>query len=199
MPRVHFREEVLNVVLGKLLEQRGMISVPETIRRSIARKTRDLPDILVGDLLGVRIVIEGRFDSGRPSRDSLLEDSRERVENGVSPVCLAVLYPEELRTADTLPELRRNIEIATLGIRVISENGDGDWSTGTVDDIADTLRRSYELLVSEDVVVSSVAEIEDAIDAASDVFVHTGSLTERFRQGLGIPSETDGKGEEDEA
>jgi hypothetical protein len=109
-----------------------------------------------------------------------------------------VLYPPELRSSDSLPRLRKNIEKATLGIRVISESSDGDWSEGSVDDIADTLRRSYELLVSEDVVVSSVAEIEDAIDAASDVFVHTPSFTERFRKALGIPAEIDGEeGDED--
>ena len=198
MPKVDFREEVLNVALAELLEQRGMLSVPETIRKSIARKTRDLPDIVVGDLFGVRIVIEGRFNSGKPARDSLLKDSRERVENGISPVCLAVLYPPELRSAESLPKLRRNIERATLGIRVISENSDGDWSDGTVDDIADTLRRSYELLVSEDVVVSSVAEIEDAIDFASDIFVHTPAFKERFRNALGIPAETEGGDEGDE-
>lgn len=199
MPRVDFREEVLNVALAELLEQRGMLSVPETIRKSIARKTRDLPDIIVGDLLGVRIVIEGRFDKGKPSRDSLLKDARERVENGISPVCLAVLYSPELRSADSLPRLRKNIEQAMLGIRVISETSDGDWSEGTVDDIADTLRRSYELLVSEDVVVSSVAEIEDAIEFASDIFVHTPASTERFRKALGIPAETDSKDEETDA
>jgi hypothetical protein len=55
MAKVDFREEVLNVALAELLEQRGMLSVPETIRKSIARKTRDLPDILVGDLLGIYI------------------------------------------------------------------------------------------------------------------------------------------------
>jgi hypothetical protein len=198
MPKVNFREEVLNVALAELLEQRGMLSVPETIRKSIARKTRDLPDILVGDLFGIRIVIEGRFDNGKTSRESLLKDSKERVENGISPVCLAVLYPPELRAADSLPKLRKNIEEATLGIRVISENSDGDWNEGNVDDIADTLRRSYELLVSEDVVVSSVAEIEDAIDAASEVFVHTPAFTERFRKALGIPAEIDADDEEDE-
>ena len=174
-----------------------MLSVPETIRKSIARKTRDLPDILVGDLFGIRIVIEGRFDKGKPSRDSLLKDAKERVENGISPVCLAVLYPPELRTADSLPRLRRNIEKATLGIRVISESDDGDWSEGTVDDIAETLRHSYELLVGEDVVVSSVGEIEDAIETASDVFVHTSALTERFRATLGVPAELEDE-EEDE-
>lgn len=198
MPKVDFREEVLNVALAELLEQRGMLSVPETIRKAIARKTRDLPDILVGDLLGIRIVIEGRFNNGRPSRESLLKDSKERVENGISPVCLAVLYPPELRSAESLPKLRQHIERATLEIRVVSENGDGDWSEGSVDDIVDTLRRSYELLVSEDVVVGSVAEIEAAIDMASDVFVHTPASTQRFREALGIPAETDGEDEESE-
>jgi hypothetical protein len=52
-----------NVALAELLEQRGMLSVPETIRKSIARKTRDLPDIIVAALLGIRMVIEGKFTS----------------------------------------------------------------------------------------------------------------------------------------
>jgi hypothetical protein len=198
MSKVNFREEVLNVVLAELLEQRGMLSVPETIRKSIARRTRDLPDILVGDLLGIRIVIEGRFDKGKQSRDSLLKDAKERVEQGISPVCLAVLYPEELRSAESLPKLRRNLTKATFGIRVISESGDGDWSSGSIDDIADALRRSYELLVSEDVVIHSVAEIEDAIETASEVFVHSGALKERFRVSLGIPADTDRDTDEDE-
>jgi len=33
--RVDFREEVLNVALAELLEHRGMLSVPETIRLSL--------------------------------------------------------------------------------------------------------------------------------------------------------------------
>jgi len=188
MSKVDFREEVVNVVLAALLEQRGMLSVPETIRKSIARKTRDLPDIVVADLLGIRMVIEGRFNSGKTARDSLLTDARERVELGISPVCLAVLYPPELRSAESVPKLRKNLEKATLGIRVISENSDGDWADGTVDDIAETLRRSYELLVSEDVVVSSVGEIASAIETASGLFSGSKALKERFRTVLGIPA-----------
>jgi hypothetical protein len=198
MPKVDFREEVVNVVLAELLEQRGMLSVPETIRKSIARNTRDLPDIVVADLLGIRMVIEGRFNSGKPARDSLLKDARERVELGISPVCLAVLYPPELRSAESLPRLRKNLEKTTLGIRVISENNDGDWADGTVADIAEALRRSYELLVSEDVVVSSVGEIAAAIETASGLFSGSKALKERFRVVLGIPDETvaDAEGED---
>ncbi len=189
MPKVDFREEVVNVVLAELLEQRGMLSVPETIRKSIARKTRDLPDIVVADLLGIRMVIEGRFNSGSPSGTSLLKDARERVELGISPVCLAVLYPPELRSADSLPRLRRNLEAATLTIRVISENSEGEWADATVDDIVETLRRSYELLVSEDVVVAAVGEIASGIEIASNLFAGSVSLSDRFRNALGIPEE----------
>lgn len=191
MPKVNFREEVVNVALAELLEQRGMLSVPETIRKSIARRTRDLPDIIVADLLGIRMVIEGRFNSGRNSRDSLLKDSKERVEQGISPICLAVLYPPEQRSAESLPKLRRNLERATLEIRVISESSDGEWAVGTVDDIAETLRRSYELLVSEDVVVASVGEIASAIETSSALFARTETLKDRFRSVLGIPEEAE--------
>jgi hypothetical protein len=197
MPKVDFREEVVNVALAELLEQRGMLSVPETIRKSIERKTRDLPDIIVADLLGIRMVIEGRFNKGA-ARESLLKDARERVEQGISPVCLAVLYPPELRSAESLAKLRMNLERATLEIRVISENSDGDWTQGNVGDIAEALRRSYELLVSEDVVVASVGEIAAAIEHSSDLFTRTTALTNRFRKVLGIPEETnDENGDED--
>jgi len=198
MPTVDFREEVVNVVLAELIEKRGMLSVPETIRRSIARRSRDLPDILVADLLGVRMVIEGRFNTASATRNSLLRDARERVEEGVSPVCLAVLYPPELRSADSLPQLKRNLESATLTIRVISENSDGEWAEGTVDDIVETLRRSYELLVGEDVVVAAVGEIASGIETATDLFTRTPSLSERFRAALGIPEEADGSEEEED-
>ena len=197
MPKVDFREEVVNVALAELLEQRGMLSVPETIRRSVARKTRDLPDIIVADLLGIRMVIEGRFNGGR-AYVSLLEDARERVDQGISPVCLAVLYPAELRSADSLPKLRKNLEKATLVIRVISENSDGEWAEGTVDDIVEALRRSYELLVSEDVVVGAVGEIASGIESATGLFAGTPSLSERFRKALGIPKEVnEGNGDQD--
>lgn len=192
MALYNIREEVVNVVLAELLEKRGLLSIPETIRRSVTQKNdRQLPDIIVADLLGIRIVIEGRFDNGKSSRDSLLRDSRERVEQGISPVCLAALYPPDLRSTESIPKLRKKLESTTLEIRVVSENGDGDWSRGTVDDIADALRHSYELLISDDVVLSSVEEIEKAIEFSSELFVHSKGLKGRFRQVLGIPASTE--------
>ncbi len=197
MPTYHVREEVINVALAELLEQRGLLSIPETIRRSARTGTRQLPDITVAYLLGIRIVIEGRFDSGKVSRDSLLRDAKERVERGISPICLAALYPQELRLVQSLPKLRQQLRAATLEIRVISESSDGEWAKATVDDVADALRHSYDVLISDDVVRTSVEELESAIEFATEVFKNSKGIKEGFRVALGIPAEVEIHADED--
>jgi hypothetical protein len=198
MPAHDVREEVVNVVLAEVLEQRGLLSIPETIRRSVkSGNDRQLPDITIFDLLGIRMVIEGRFDRGKHSRDSLLIDAKERVEQGISPLCLAVLYPKELRSVESMPKLRKNLKQSTFELRVVSESGDGEWAEGTVDDIAEALKHSYELIISDDVVASAVQTLEGSIDQASDMFIHSAGLVQGFSHVLGIPVEV-GQEQEDE-
>jgi hypothetical protein len=83
-------------------------------------------------------------------------------------------------------------------MRVISECGDGEWAEGTVDDIAEALKHSYELIISDDVVATSVEALEVSIDQASDLFIHSGGLISGFRQVLGIPAEIEDKDEEED-
>lgn len=132
MPQFEIREEVLNVVLAELLSDRGLISVPESIRRSV-REGRRLPDVTIADLWGVRIVIEGRIGNGQTIRDSLFRDASARVEEGISPFCLAVLYPAGLRRINSLANLRNRLAAAPLMVRAISEGSEGDWAETTVD------------------------------------------------------------------
>ncbi|HXE89888.1 MAG TPA: hypothetical protein VNK82_02895 [Terriglobales bacterium] len=185
----------MNVALAELLETRGLVSVPETIRKSV--KGKRLPDITVAELMGIRLVVEGRFDSPA-AKVSLLKDAKQRVEDGISPVCLAVLYPKELRSTKTFSELKVRLGQSRMQVRVVSEAGDGDaWSDGSVDDIAESLRRAYELIVSDDVVVKCVEDLERAIDGSSDAFVHTKAMPQRFRATLGIPAQTRGRTEDE--
>jgi hypothetical protein len=66
------REEVLNVLLAELLEERGLWSVPESIRYLVRGAQRRLPDITLADLWGVRIIIEGRiFENDNDSVQSV--------------------------------------------------------------------------------------------------------------------------------
>jgi hypothetical protein len=182
------REEVLNVVLADLLSRRGLLSIPESVRRSVTGRGHRLPDVTVADLRGVRIVIEGRISDGGV-RDSLFRDALGRVEQGISPICLAVLYPASLRRVDSLASLRRALEHADLFVRVVFEGSEGDWVEATVDGLTDILRRSYELLVTEDVVVSAVESLNTAIESASETIASSPATPARIRTLLGIPEE----------
>ena len=78
-------------------------------------------------------------------------------------------------------------------VRVISEGSEGDWSETTVDGLTDILRRSYELLVSEDVVATAVEELGGAIEEATQLIAANPATPERLRVLLGIPEETEKK------
>jgi len=198
------REEVLNVVLAALLEDRGLLSIPETIRRSVSGREKRLPDVTLGDLWGVRIIIEGRTNNDAGSAISLLEDARKRVEEGLCPICLAVLYPPELAQIESIPKLRKSLGGATLTVCVCSEGDlqedNGTWMETTVDGLTEILRRSYELLVSEDVVITTATELEASIDSVSQILASNTATPKRLRKLLGIPEETnpDSKNKEDE-
>ncbi len=185
------REEVLNVVLAEHLQDRGLLSLPETIIKAIAKKAKRLPDVTIADLFGVRIVIEGRLDKDDPTRESLLQLARQRVEEGISPICLAVLYPSDLRSTTSLSALKNALGNAPLIARVVSEGSDGEWARTDVDGIAAILRNSYELLVSEDVVVAAVEDLSSALEAASEIIVSAPAAPSRLRERLGIPEEQD--------
>lgn len=198
------REEVLNVVLAGLLEDRGLLSIPETVRRSVSGRGKRLPDVTLGDLWGVRIIIEGRINTDAGTPASLLADARKRVEEGLCPICLAVLYPPETANTDSIPRLKKSLEKATLTALVCSE-GDADeddktWMETSVDGLTEILRRSYELLVSEDVVITTATDLEQSIESASQVFASNSATPKRIRKLLGIPEETNpaSKNKEDE-
>jgi hypothetical protein len=157
-----------------------------------------MPDITLADLWGVRLIIEGRILDNQGDRETLFEDARRRVEQGLSPICLAVLYPPALRSGRSLPALKRALERSPLEVRVISEGDDGDWSPSNVDGVVEIVRRGYELLVREDVVTRAVVDLEAAIDVASDVISANPGTAERVADLLGIPEEpTVGRGADD--
>ena len=196
MPRV--REEVLNVLMAELLSQRGLLSIPEIIRRSLRGSGRRLPDVTIGDIRGVRVVIEGRVDASSDVRESLIEDAARRVEEGIAPICLAILYPPSVRSAASLSELRKNLANAQLMINVVWEGGRGDWAGGSLDDVTDILRRSYELLAGEDVVAVAASDLNEAIEVASESIAAAGGLPAKLRALLGIPEETGGTLDDEE-
>lgn len=162
-----FREEVVNVKLAELLEERDVVSLPEQVISDLVENNR-MPDIMTANLLGVRVVIEGRIGRSQTVRRSLVEDCEKRVAEGIAPMAVAVAYPERINHSTSLSGLEDNIRNAEFGMNVITESGAGGWTTGDLHDLADYLRSGYGDLVEESVVEDAV----DTIDESIDGFVH---------------------------
>lgn len=183
------REEVLNVTLAQLLSERGMLGVPETITKAVPGRTKKLPDITITDYWGLRLIIECRLATSGSVKTSLAADAKQRVVDGIGHICLAVLYPKELKTIESLAALRKTVAKTTFQVRVFSESDDGSWSDASLDELADILRSSYELVITDDVVTQSVNDLSNAIEGVTMAVVSTTATPERLATLLGIPEE----------
>lgn len=112
-----FREEVFNVFLAILLNERGIVSIAENIRR-VSSRTRRIPDITITEFWGVRVIIEGKIFESASIKNSLIRDAKKRINEGLSPICIAVLYPPELRTVHW-EEIKDVLTNAPLRIKVL--------------------------------------------------------------------------------
>lgn len=157
----------MNVKLAELLEQRDVVSLPEQVMSDLVENNR-MPDIMTANLLGVRVVIEGRIGQTPGVKRSLVEDCEQRVEEGIAPMSVAVAYPDGINQAQSLQGLESNILSSTFEMNVVTESGAGGWSSGGISDLADYLRSGYGDLVQENVVEEAV----DTIDESIDGFVH---------------------------
>lgn len=179
-----FREEVLNVTLARLLDRRGLVTVPETIRTS--GEDRRLPDVVLGEYRGIRIIIEGRINDDPSVRKSLESDAKRRIEEGLTAVCVAVLYPEHLRSS-TFQELESDMTESKLEIKVFTESGEEPWVNGSVDILGQLLPLTYDTLVREDVITQAVAVLDQAIEQATSGILESRASPAKIAKVLGIP------------
>lgn len=182
-----FREEVLNVVLATLLDRRGLVSAPERIKRTSYGKR--LPDVTVVDYLGVRTTIEGRIADAQGVESSLDLDASRRVDEGISPMCIAVIYPANLRATSSFGELSEEMSSATLRIRIYTEGEVGSWSEATVDGLAEVLRRAYDSLIRQDILEAAVVELRASIEESSGGLLESKSAPEILREALDMPKQ----------
>jgi hypothetical protein len=183
-----YRQEVLNVILAKVLQERGVISVPETIIKQVLSKPhqRRMPDLMV-NFYGLRTVIEGEVSDQPEARERALESSRKRVEEGIAHIGVAVIYPAFLRQLD-LRQLESQMAECQLEIAVVAESefGERGYSSGNVNYLADILRKTFDQLVKEDVVSQAVAAIDAGIEQVAVAIRHCPGFVSNAAQILGI-------------
>ena len=114
------RQEVLNVVLAQLLQDRGVVAVPESILTTGTQKTRQMPDVLVS-YQGLRTAIEGEIEATN-AKEKAIASATRRVETGLAHIGVGIVYPASLRSAD-FAHLEEQLAQAQLQIAVATEAG----------------------------------------------------------------------------
>ncbi len=158
----NYRQEVLNVLLAQLLQERGIVSAPEDVLKTSPRDTRKMPDVMV-DFFGLRTVIEGEVDDQDDAAPRALASAQKRVEQGIVHIAVAVVYPSSLRKHPFV-RLKDELAKAELKIAVVTESGLKGFDQGNVDRLGEFLRRAFGELVQEDVVAQAVDELKQGIE-----------------------------------
>lgn len=194
------RQEVLNVLLAQLLEERGLIAAPEQIR-SFRGQTRQIPDVLV-DFQGLRLAIEGEFAAR--SKGGMVTAERKasqaalrRVEQGIAHIGIALIYPGRLRTL-AFSELKEELSHAPLRFAIITErvqqqlslfpecDAKVPFAEGNIEALVEAIRRAYEPLVKDEVLARAVARIEASMDRFISALGSQPATTERFKEALEV-------------
>jgi hypothetical protein len=178
-----YRQEVFNVLLAQLLQTRGIVSAPEQILH-VKGQGRKMPDVIV-NFNGLRTAIEGEIGYRANAHQLALQSARQRVEQGIAHIGIAVVYPEQLTTLD-FAALQAQFATSEFEIAIISESEETGFVKGNVDYLQSALRRTFDRLVQEDVVKQAVAAIEAAVDTFAGTIAAKQGNIKRIAQSLGI-------------
>jgi hypothetical protein len=179
---VRHREEVLNTVLAQLVVARGLNANPEAIKKKGAQK----PDVLIV-FRGLRCAIEGKIADVANARQVVLNDAQGRVDSGLAQIAIAIVYAEKLRRT-ALAQLTLAMAKATYDFLIYTEVGTGEWQTGAIDDILNSLRRAHDVLSTDDAVKQAADELTVGLNEIANVFLEDAAVCDRLVNLLGIGS-----------
>lgn len=193
------RQEVLNVLLAELLQERGLVAVPEQVLKQ-PLKSVSLPDVIV-DCQGLRLAIEAEFAMNAAAQKAAYESARERVEQAIAHVGIAIVYPKKLRSV-SFDKAKSALETSKLQYAIVTEAGvthpqmqlllfplteeAPEFSVGTVNDLADLLHRSYEQLVKDETLDQAVNLLEMSIGSFLTLLQIQPATTGRLASALSV-------------
>ena len=180
-----YRQEVFNVLLAQILERHGVISVPEIILKARPGMKRRMPDVLVS-FLGLRLIIEGEVEDAPKAEERALNSARQRVEEGLAHIGVAVVYPAFLRTIEKFDQVQIELENCPLKVAIVDESGETDYSSANVNQLPEMLNNTFDKLLQEDVVNRAAAILDEAVEKVAPAFAAIPGFPEKAAKILGI-------------
>src|SRR5258708_16551636 len=176
------RQEVFNVVLAQLLQERGAVVAPESILYTGPQKKRQMPDVIV-NFQGLRTAIEGEVEAPA-ARDKALASAAARVETGIAHIGIGVVYPSALRSVE-FSKLNQELARVKLDIAIVTEAGDSGFIEGNVDYLERVLRSTFDQMIKEDVVADSVLKLDGAVEQFAKAVLRYKGIWGRLTRAIG--------------
>jgi hypothetical protein len=172
------------VLLAQLLQERGVVTAPESIIKTGPEQQRSMPDVLI-DFNGLRLAIEGEVGDQPDAEQKAVESARNRVVTGIAHIGIGVVYAAELRKVE-FEKRKAALEASQLRIAVVTESGTSGYVSGDVDYLKEALASAFDQLVKEDVVVHAVAVLDAAVGTFANRIVNSDGIMSRMADVLGI-------------
>lgn len=201
------RQEVLNVYLAELLQERGLIALPEQIQ--VRERARQMPDVVV-DFRGLRLVIEGEFAAPHAKKRAG-EAVLRRIERGVAHLGIAVVYPVSLRAIRFRKELAESkfefavitetqpAEAQQLPLIYAREENHFKFVSGSLNDLVEVLHQSYNQLIRDTVLQRAVDLVGEGIGHLVNALTGQPAVPERFAGALEVGEVSSSNSNEEDA
>lgn len=184
------REEAVNTQLALFISKLGVIADAETIH--VHGKHR--PDVLF-QLRGLRVVIESKFADTANAGNVVLGDARKRVKAGIAHIAVAVVYPNDLRAAQT-KNIMDVLASAKLRYRIVTETFESEtWFEGSPPALMESLRRAQESLTEDDIVEKTAKALSVHLEGIAKLWIGQPGACDRLSKllGIGIPKKEEMK------
>ncbi|MDW8298877.1 MAG: N-6 DNA methylase [Anaerolineae bacterium] len=155
------RQEVLNIAFARALHADGIAVAPESVIRADGR--RRIPDVIVR-YRGLRLIIEGEIDDQPDFEDKAYAAACRRLDQGLAPIAVGVIYPSRLRDVP-FEELTRAFVFGQMRFTVITlSDRQRRFVRGGLNYLREVLERAYDHLAREDEVTRATEIIDEAVE-----------------------------------
>lgn len=179
-----YRQEVFNVLLAQLLQERGIVTAPESVVRAGPAQARRIPDVIVS-FYGLRTAIEGEVEDQTDAEKKAVASATQRVEDGVAHIGIAIVYPLDLRGLE-FKNLKRALSDGQLRMSIVTESGQTGYVTGDLGHLERSLRDAFDQLVEEDVVSKAASILDAGVEQFAGAVMAKPGIAGRLAQTLGI-------------
>jgi len=145
-------------------------------------------------LHGVRVAIECEIAKGG-AQAKALESARKRVEEGIASVAVALIYPSEIAEQDQVKSVKRLMKDSgtKFDVAVSTEADVGPFTSGDFNYVYSIIQDAWRRLLNEDVLASTVAEIDGAVESFAEAVDGFPGITGKLGACLGIQGAPDKK------